>query len=393
MIGYRLLFLCLVTLVSAGCGLAGDSPEEPPELDSALRAELEAWLDENALPPEDFVVGLFHDHDVVFLGEQHRIKSNVLFVQSLVEPLYEAGVRVLATEFVRREDQSLLDSLVTGSEYDESLAKLIGFQQSVMWAYKEYLDIYRAAWDLNRRLGDGEPRFRVLGLNDSPDWSHVQKPEDRQNGEIMKRVWRGGGEHLWAEVILDAVRSGEKVLVHCGIHHAFTEYRQPVVRNGEFLRFNTTRAGNFVFKEIGKRCVTIFLHAYWNGPEGYGDKLVHPADGVIDAVMLGRAGGPKPVGFMLRDTPFGDIRPRNCVYKHGYDDFRLSDFCDGWIYHQPISEFEGMTVVDGWITEETLAHAQQQMPNPDFRDATLERFLEGIEHDASLPARWARRLR
>jgi hypothetical protein len=393
MLGYRSVFLYLVVCLSVGCAAVGESSEEPPELDPALRTQLETWLSENGLPPEEFVLALFKDHDVVFLGEQHRIRNNVTFVQSLIEPLYEAGIYVLATEFVRREDQDLLDSLITGDQYDESLAKRIGFQQSVMWAYREYLDVYRRAWELNRGLDEGQPQFRVLALNDSPDWSHVRTEEDRQSHEVMKRVWRGGGEHFWAETILEAVRSGEKVLVHCGIHHAFSEYRQPVVHKGELVRMNETRVGNFVFKEIGKKCVTIFLHAYWNGPEGYGDQLIHPADGVIDALMLGLSGGPKPVGFLLRDTPFGEIRPRNCVYRHGYDDFRLSDFCDGWIYDRPISEFKGMTVIDGWITEENLEYAQQQMPNPRFRNATLERFREGIVHDAGLPERRAQRLR
>jgi hypothetical protein len=52
-----------------------------------------------------------------------------------------------------------------------------------------------------------------------------------------------------------------------------------------------------------------------------------------------------------------------------------------------------MTVIEGWITEETLEYAQQQMPNPRFRNATLERFREGIVHDAGLPERRAQKLR
>jgi hypothetical protein len=367
--------------------------EDPPELDAERRPQLEAWLDGNGLPPEGFVLDLFQRHDVVFLGEQHRIKHDLIFVQSLIPVLHEAGVHVLATEFVRREDQPLLDSLLAGSEYDESLARRIGFRQSVTWAYREYLDVYRAAWELNRRIDAGEPLFRVLGMNDSPDWSHIQRPEDRESGEIMKRVWRGGGEHLWAEAILEAVDAGEKVLAHCGIHHAFTEYRQPVVINGEFVRFEAIRAGNFVFDEIGKRCVTVFLHAPWRGPGGYGDRLAHPADGVIDALMLGLPGGPRPVGFELRDSPFGSIRPQNCVYRHGYDDFRLEDFCDGWIYHRPISEFRGMTHIEGWITNENLERARRQMSNPDFRNASIERFEASIMSDAKAAERWARRLR
>ena len=94
-------------LVVGGCSAAEVQPQDPPPVDPALQSKLAAWLEAEGETPERYVVGLFSDHDVVFLGEQHRVKHDVLFVQSLIEPLYDAGVRVLATEFGRREDQPL----------------------------------------------------------------------------------------------------------------------------------------------------------------------------------------------------------------------------------------------------------------------------------------------
>ena len=146
--------------MAAACATA--EPEDPKPLDPALQAELAGWFEKNGDTPESYVVGLFSDHDVVFLGEYHRIRHDVLFVQSLVEPLYNAGVRVLATEFGRREDQPLIDSLVTAPEWDEGLAREIVFRQFIWWGYREYVDLYRAAWELNRGLPDGEPVFRIL---------------------------------------------------------------------------------------------------------------------------------------------------------------------------------------------------------------------------------------
>jgi hypothetical protein len=96
----------------------------------------------------------------------------------------------------------------------------------------------------------------------------IDKPEDRDDPEVMRRVWRGGSEEHWAQVILDAVNAGQKVLVYSGIHHAFTEYLQPIVVNGKFMRFEETRAGNYVFRAIGKRAVTVVLHAPWPGSDG-----------------------------------------------------------------------------------------------------------------------------
>ncbi|MFQ5473311.1 MAG: hypothetical protein ACE5FA_10565, partial [Dehalococcoidia bacterium] len=356
-------------------------------IDPALKSKLALWLEMEGQTPEDYVIGLFEDRDVVFLGEQRRIKHDVLLVQSLIEPLYETGVRVLATEFGRREDQPLIDSLLEGAEWDEDLAREIVFRQNAWWGYREYVDIYRVAWTLNQRILGGAPRFRILGMNDSPDWSLVKTETDRDDGNIMRQVWRGGGEEHWAGVILDAVSSGEKVLVHCGIHHAFTEYRQPIVIDGEFRRFDSSlRCGNHVFATLGKRAVTVFLHAPWNGAEGSGSRMRHPADGVIDALML--AEGPRPVGFHLSEGPFGELSIGDAVYRHGYEDLTLADFCDGWVYTKPISEYTGVTPIPDWVNENNLDYARAQSPNPNFRQSSAEMFNEGIARGAKIGRRW-----
>jgi hypothetical protein len=203
----------------------------------------------------------------------------------------------------------------------------------------------------------------------------------------MRAVWQGSGEDQWARVILDAVEAGEKVLVYSGIHHAFTEYRQPIVRDGKFLYFDRSlRCGNHVYDTLGKRAVTVFLHAPWTGQAGYDADMVHPADGVIDALML--AVGPHPVGFDVASGPFGELRIEDAVYRHGYEDFKLSNFCDGWIYTRPISEFEGVTPIPGWINADNLEYARAQSPNPSFRQATAERFNTGIASDAEIHRRW-----
>jgi len=381
-----ILALCGLCAVAPG-GTEAAAPEDPPALPHEQQSVLASWLEENGEPPESYVVGLFSDHEVVFLGEQHRVKHDVLLVQSLLDPLHEAGVRVLATEFGRREDQALIDSLVTAPEWNEDLARRIVFLQSVLWGFREYVDVYRSAWELNRRLPEGAPEFRILGIDDSPDWSFVTSAADRNDPEVMREVWRGGGEEYWARVILDAVESGERVLVHCGIHHAFTEYRQPVVIDGEFRRFDSSlRCGNHVFAALGKRAVTVFLHAPWKPHEGYDAQVCHPADGIIDALML--AIGPRPVGFGLQGGPFGELRIQNAVYRHGYDDFKLMDFCDGWVYTKPISEFEGVTPIPDWIHEGNLETARSQMPNPSFRDASIDAFNSGMARDADIPRRW-----
>jgi hypothetical protein len=371
----------VMMLAVLGCS----SPER--QIDPPVLEGLASYIEANHQTPEEYVLSKFEDHDVVFLGEVHRIRHDVEFVRDLVPLLQSQGIHYLGTEFARREDQRLIDSLITAPSYDEALARQIMFQFSVFWGYREYMDIFRAAWEVNRDIEGDEENvrgFRILGLNDSPAWWHIEKQEDRESSEVMKKVWQGGGEHLWARVILDsAVTRGEKILVHCGIHHAFTEYKQPVVADGEFVRFDDSRTGNHVFREIGKRAITVFLHAGWYPAEGYARSKQPPADGIIDAVMEVVDSAHMPVGFDTGGTPFGDLPGETSVYRHGYENFTLATFCDGYIYHMPYGDYEGVAPIPDFVNEGNIEYARKQASNPRFRDASPERFNKAIAKDAA----------
>ena len=86
---------------------------------------------ENHWPtPEEYLVGTFADHDIVFLGERHWIKQDVELVQRLIPRLHEAGIRRLKLEFLCQEDQALTDRLVTDEQYDEDVARRLFFRGS-----------------------------------------------------------------------------------------------------------------------------------------------------------------------------------------------------------------------------------------------------------------------
>jgi len=354
----------------------------PPALDAKIGAELKSYLDTHKQTPTDYVVSKFADHDVVILGEYHRIKENVTLIQELIPPCYINGVHTLATEFARREDQHLIDSLLSGTSYNETLARQITFNQFSFWGFQEYVDIFKAAWQFNQTLPDSAPRFRILGMNDSPEWSYIQTEADRDNAEIKKKVWQGGGEHLWAKVVTDAVASGEQVLVYCGIHHGFSGYEQPIVNDGKFIRFETERLGNFVKKTLGDRVMTVYLHAIWPPKDGYGGIYVYAADGQIDALMKELGPTYYPVGFDLQDTPFGLLTGENSVYSQGYENFTISKFADGWIFQCPISQYHGVTPIEGFINGNNYERAKQQSPNPSLRKMTMDELNKVIASDA-----------
>jgi hypothetical protein len=362
--------------------------QAPP--DPEIVRTLVAYVKTHHQEPEAYVLSKFRDHDIVFLGEFHRIKHDPEFVQKLIPLLHAAGVYHLGYEFARRIDQPLIDSLLSGPAYDESLARLIMFRQFVYWGYQEYVDLFKAAWTLNRSLVPGTRRFRILGLNNAPDWRHIKTPEDRDKGSVMSLVWHGETEEDWAKVLLDVVVArGEKALVYCGSHHAFTEYRQPIVANGKFIRFGDVRVGNHVYQKIGKRTCTIKLHAPWNSAQGYDRPPVLAADGYIDAVLAGLEPRYQRAGFDLTGTPFGTLPGETSIYTFGYDHFTLDTIYDGYICQGPLSAYQGVSPIRDFINAGNLEEARAQSPNPTMRTRGAAELNEAIAHDAEIPRRFS----
>jgi hypothetical protein len=191
-------------------------------------------------------------------------------------------------------------------------------------------------------------------------------------------------------VLLDeVVVPGEKALVFSGIHHAFTEYRQPISDKGKFVRFGDIRCGNAVFAKIGKRAMTIYLHAPWNSAKGYDAPMGYPVDGILDALMASRDTTAYPVGFDTRGTPFGKLSGETSIYKFGYQPFTLEAYCDGYIYQMPISRYTGVTPIADFVNENNLEVARLQSPNPWFRTRSIRDFNKAIAADADIPRRFS----
>lgn len=179
-------------------------------------SNLSKYLTDNWLSPTDYVLSKFNNHDYVFIGEYHRIKHDVDLINSLIPKLYDNGIYNLAIEFGDYKDQYLVDSLLALPKFDRQLARKIVFDFSPSWGFKEYIDLYENAWNVNQR--SDEKKFRIVNL-----------------GAHFDPCKKGGA---WADldpdifmgkIILDEIVSkNEKALIYSGQHHAFTKYHQPI---------------------------------------------------------------------------------------------------------------------------------------------------------------------
>lgn len=359
-----------------------------PEKSDNLNQALSDYIIANYRTPEDYVISKFEDHDIVFIGEFHRIKQNLELVHNLIPRLYESGVYNIGIEDGDYDDQPEIDALTTSDTYDEALARKILFNHYVFWGYQEYADIFKAAWTLNKSLPKGSRKFRVVGLCLKEDWSYVKSEEDCDEPQIMRKVWgKVGYDEFMANTILkEFVDKEEKALIYTGSSHAFTQYRQPIYneKTKEFVRFVEDRMGTLVHNKIGNRAFNIFLHSSWPNEKGYSELLVYPVDGVIDTLMPTLPPKYRKVGFDTHGTPFGSLRGTTTLWKHGYDNFVLSDFCDGYIYQCALSEYTPVTPIEGFINSNNLEEAKSQSPETRFKKPfiTPQDFNEQIANDA-----------
>lgn len=379
------LLWCVFTIVIL---YSFNSVTQMREISQEEKQELIQYLKSHWKTPEDYVVGKFSDHDLVFIGEYHRIKHDVELIQNLIPRLYEIGVRNLGIEMGCYEYQDKVDSLITADEYDEDLARWLMFRWSVTWGYQEYMDIYRKAWEVNKSLPRDAPRFRVVNLDYRPNWNLAK---EEMTPELWQKVRHKGttDEHMAQVILTEFVDKGQKALIFSGSHHAFTHYYQPIYdyETKEFKGFSKQRAGNIIYSKIPDRVIYIELHAPWWARESLDDEN-YPVGGVIDEIM--KEFKNKRFGFDVKGTPFGKLRDDDTYYSIGYEEFTLSTICDGYIFQKQLSDYEGCAVDTDFITEENFQEAIEYLPNVRARKffTKPEELINEIVKDAQIQRRF-----
>jgi hypothetical protein len=351
------------------------SPEEKQELVQCLK--------DNWKNPEDYIIEKFKDYDIVFIGESHRVKHNLELIHNLIPRLYKAGIYNLGIEFGGYEYQDEVDKLITADEYDEDLARLIMFKFYVIWGNKEYMDIYRKAWELNKSLPEDAPKFRVVNLG-------YRIKRSPKIGLFLKILLKGEPDVFMGKMILkEFVDKNQKALIFSGSHHAFTRYYQPRYNfeKKKLIRLNKNRMGNVVYRKIPNRVFNILLHQPWRTKESF-EEYNYPVDGVIDTVM--QEFEDKRVGFDVRGTPFGKLKDDDTYYALGHPDFALGSMCDGYIFMSHFKDFEGCTVDTKFITEKNFEEALDYFDEPERRKEfkTPENFINLIKERANIKKRF-----
>jgi len=291
--------------------------------------------------PEDYVVRQFATHDIIFLGEMHGVRQNLEFLQQLLPRLYAAGVYNLGYEFSVYKDQPKIDRLLASTTYDPGIANDLLNEIDLTYVTQEYTDVYRAAWELNRKLPSGARPFRIVALNID------------QSGQPPSDAW--GGQKLnihdqtnifWSQVISkEFLAKREKALIYSGSGHVYTRF---------FLQRkqdHSISAGNLIHNVIRDRAMTILLH-------GDGDRkdLTRQID-----ELVGTAAGPS--GFDTWNTALGALPIPTNGYLFGKQScgpFSLGDVTDGYLWLGRRTDLTGVRFMRGFITPEKIARIESR---------------------------------
>lgn len=305
------------------------------DLSDEARDALITELVAEPVQPSAYLARCARDHDVVILGEIHQHRPTCELVADAVPALYAAGVRCVATEFLRHSLQGRIDAVIAGEDYDhDAVVQLFREGPWPTWGFAEYMDIVRAVWRHNRTLDEGAEPMRLLGIDS--DWSQHE-------------LWFGGlsrnerfavmltREKVMVRSVLDGpIADGDKVLVHVGYAHSVTI-------QGE-------RLGAVLRRELGDRVFQVAVHH--EIPNGKREPSAFT--GLMDDVFT--AAG-RPLGFSIRGTPLADLDDRHGMVALRARRPELDAIAMGYVIFGRADARQPVSWVPGFVTEETFPAA------------------------------------
>lgn len=340
---FILLSIVLCTAAAAGA-------KEPAEAFAACLAK-------HGREPMTYIAEKLRTYTVVALGEDHWVKDHPQFLCEVIRSVARdstARPDVIALEFGNRLDQRLADTVSAADIYREDLVKRILQQAPDTYGnpYREYADVFRTIWEVNRTLPRGD-RMRIV-LLDPP---YVQAWMD---GEAFTRT--GSRDDAMFDAIRRSIVARERVLFYAGMAHTQAQVRGSRLVEEDYY-FNYLSAGKLLKTAYPAEVFIINLWGPLMGANGYiptGDttRWVRIAGGTIDEAF--RLNGDRPVALDIDRPPFDELtaadyfqRPNGMPWPAAAEkgtpftrDKKLCGQVDGIVFIKPVAQFSGITLYD-----------------------------------------------
>ncbi|WP_419842053.1 hypothetical protein [Candidatus Poriferisodalis sp.] len=361
---------------------------ELPPIQRALIDELAAWLRTHGTDPHSYVSRLFERHQIVFVGHHTPTRRAGLFLQDLVAAAFGAGVRIVGIEYACVDDQARLDAVVTGAGFDEHLARdaLLRWGIRHHFAYREYLDVLGAVWEVNHRyVGSGTP-MRVLGLDYDLDMDAVTDTADLRTSYAWPHLRSRGpvSAHMCDVLLAEVIEPGHRALVLTRTAHAMTRAKRLPHRlwdafDAEIVGGQVVGAGNRVYEAVADRAVTVLIHEPLPADGELGDYAL-VADGAVDATFALHDDLAVPLAF---DTDRGPPARLGC--STSLDRVPLSGLATGWVYLEPDYQRRAPTPLAEPVPAAYVDSARRYAIDPALRDgrSTARDFAAAVSESAA----------
>ncbi len=359
-----------------------------PPLQPAVIDELAEWLRIHGADPLTYVCDLFERHQVVFVGHHTPTRRAGLFLQDLVAAAYRSGVGIVAMEYACVDDQARLDAVVTGATFDEQLARdaLLRWGIRHNFAYREYLNLLSAVWEVNRRFVGSGPPMRVLALDYDLDLDAVTDTADLRTSYAWPHLRSRGpvSAHMCDVLLAEVIEPGHRALVLARTAHALTRARRLPHRvwdaiDAEIVGGHVVGAANRVYEVVADRAVTVLIHEPLPADGELCDYAL-VADGVLDATFAMHSDLAVPLAF---DVDQGPAARLGCTTS--LDRGPLGSLATGWIYLEPDYERRAPTPLPEPVPAVYVEHARRYALDPKLRDekSTPGDFAAAVSESAA----------
>ena len=323
------------------------------------------WLDSTARTPEDYAVYAAATHQVTMFGEMHENKANLDFFNEVIPQLYhKSGVRVIAMEVITSSMNKKLERLVNAATYDSVLALEIARSQPwKLWGSKEYWDVLKTVWKLNRSLPDTAEKMRIIGIDE--DWimanfALLGRSQDSRGKSGFWEKFRvfsaiqdfpkvSGRDNLMAENIeKEVIAKHTKAAVWIGFNHTMVNFT-PCIQDKKKLVATTPRFGVLLNQRFPNTVfqVEMFHHLILADSDTLTN---YNLNDFLDSVMNQRSN--KPCGFTIARSPFEKLRDSCLSVFTKYSTVCYGDIAQGLIFLKGYKNGGECTWQPGYISNE-----------------------------------------
>ncbi len=192
-------------------------------------------------------------------------------------------------------------------------------------------------------------------------------------------------DQVMADTVLRFIdETGENIAVFCSFQSSFTRFQyKAYVEQALREELSTTlRMGNLLYEAIGEDVATVLLHGPWL------DNTVmtgmnYPFLGAVDKLIRDLPEDKKSFGVPVPATPFESLQVSG-DYAEGYDSLTLGELAEGYISLGPLSSYEAVEPIPGFIDEENYREAIRKFPGPNpgaVSAADLNEYISTITRD------------